>query len=162
MSEPHLTLPGPRDSLETWLRSTHCLLALLGDAQDIFHLCWPKARQGHPGSPQPSVQEESRLEEPVTPKMKTTCWAWLSLKPQAHSSLCLFCSPATPFQGVGCGETETRGHQPESSRDECGFLMATKPSASFFIKAEGLSRFAMGDAPAGALAGACGWSIGGE
>lgn len=65
----------------------------LADTQDIFCPCWPQAKQGHPGSPQPSVGEELRLEEPVTPKMKTTCWAWLSLKPQAYSSLSLSFAP---------------------------------------------------------------------
>lgn len=70
--------------------------------------------------------------------MKTTCWAWLSLKPQTHSSLSLFCSPATPLQGAGCGEAETRGHQQESSGDKCGFLMAAEPSALHLMDAEGL------------------------
>lgn len=138
MSEPHLTLPGPRDSLETWLRPTHCLLALLGDAQDIFHLCWPKARQGHPGSPQPSVREESRLEEPVTPKMKTTCWAWLSLKPQAHSSLSASFAPQpllSRVQGVGRLKLEDISQRAREMDVTSGWPPSPQPPSSLKLRA---------------------------
>lgn len=101
---------GPGDSLERWSRSSHCPLDPLGGMHRTSS-CWPQARQGHPGGPQPRVGEESRLEESVTPKMKTTCRAWLSLKPQTHSSLplpLLLPSRSSP----GCGVWGGRDQRP--------------------------------------------------